>query len=204
MHSAVGPGGKQDLVNISTIPTISTNECYTERRILFCPVSLDMKSFTFSLLNEAFREVCLCLLPSRDYILLIMTKTYLEWLTEKGFIFVLFVKGTRQPRAVGAAWGSHQHPSSFIAPFSVLLCLFFILTVLRWLFFLQNFAFKQDEGSRAKTKMQISVGAFSASPKTLPGRLFSYLLLPRPACHCCRGTCEPDYFIANLNKSGVL
>lgn len=99
------------------------NECYTEGEIY--PLLPILPRLEVSILlsvcwmRHLEREIC-AYFSVRDYVLLSVTKTHLQRLTEKDFIFSCHKKcGGGQSRPGGTAWGSCQVPRLFPAPFSV-------------------------------------------------------------------------------------
>ena len=106
------------------------------------------------------RWICVCF-SVRDYLLLTVTKTHLEWLTQKGSIYFLSLHKTGRVVVSNWGWGCCLEPSVpkvFPALFSVILYLVFTLVVPRWLVFLQTFCLCSNKmKDEEQVKMQMSV-----------------------------------------------
>lgn len=92
MYSAVRPEGKLSLVNVDNILDASWMLHWEGGSLLS---SLPGHEFSLLVCWMKHLERWVCVYFSvRDYILLIVTKTYLEWLTQKGSIYFLSLPKT--------------------------------------------------------------------------------------------------------------
>lgn len=157
MYSAVRPEGKLGLVNVNHTLATSWMLYWEGDSLLSSLPGLEI-SLLVCCMKHLERWICVCF-SVRDYLLLTVTKTHLEWLTQKGSIYFLSLH--KMGRVVVSNWGwgcclEPSVPKVFPALFSVILYLVFTLVVPRWLVFLQTFCLCSNKmKDEEQVKMQM-------------------------------------------------
>lgn len=166
MYSAVRPEGKLGRGNVDNTLNASWMLHQEGDSLLSSLPGLEI-SLLVCWMKHLERWVCVYF-SVRDYVLLIVTKTYLEWLTQKGSLYFLSLHKKGREAVQNWGWGCCLEPSVpkvFPAPFSVVLYLFFTLVVHRWLVFLQTFCLCSN---KMKDEEQIKISGVPFSKRPLP------------------------------------